>query len=168
MLHPPAFSLFPPVTGACNWYGGGDGGSDFTVLELPRTGRAVCGNKPAECIRPGLSEGEGSIDTGSRIATDLIVAGSLTVTDAIGSGSPSVTDAISSGSPSQSLMRSLLPVHRCDRCFRFVISHRCRVAFRKKRVFGRGWLLFTCNKSGAIYISIWDSFRENCPTVKML
>ena len=80
--------------------GGGDGGSDFTVLELPRTGRAVCGNKPAECILPGLSEGEGSIATGSRIATDSIVAGSLTVTDAIGSGSPSVTDAISSGSPS--------------------------------------------------------------------
>ena len=79
---------------------GGDGGSDFTVLELPRAGRAVCGNKPAECIRPGLSEGEGSIATGSRIATDSIVAGSLTVTDAIGSGSLSVTDAISSGSPS--------------------------------------------------------------------
>eukprot|EP00731_Ephydatia_muelleri_P017013 Em0010g111a len=90
---------------ACYWClqlgdGGGDGGSDFTVLELPRTGLAVCGNKPAECIRPGLSEGEGSIATGSRIATDSIVAGSLTVKDAIGSGSPSVTDAISSGSPS--------------------------------------------------------------------
>ena len=45
--------------GACYWCLqhaiGGDGGSDFIVLELPRTGRAVCGNKPAvsaACIRP--------------------------------------------------------------------------------------------------------------------
>ena len=44
--------------GACYWCLqhaiGGDGGSDFIVLELPRTGRAVCGNKPAvsaACIR---------------------------------------------------------------------------------------------------------------------
>ena len=42
-----------PVTGACMQLV--DGGSDFFVLELPRTGRAVCGNKPAvsaACIRP--------------------------------------------------------------------------------------------------------------------
>ena len=45
--------------GACYWCLqhaiGGDGGSDFIVLELPRTGRAVCGNKPAvlaACIHP--------------------------------------------------------------------------------------------------------------------
>ena len=80
--------------------GGGDGGSDFTVLELPRTGLAVCGNKPAECIRPGLSEEEGSIATGSRIATDSIVAGSLTVKDAISSDSPSVIDAIAAAGSS--------------------------------------------------------------------
>ena len=63
---------------------GGDGASDFIVLELPRTGRAVCGNKPAvstACICPsGLSEGDDSIATRSRIAT---------VIDAIAAGSPS-------------------------------------------------------------------------------
>ena len=49
-------------------------GSDFIVLELPRTGRAVC-------IRlSGLSEEDGSIATRSRIAT---------VIDAIAAGSPS-------------------------------------------------------------------------------
>ena len=74
----------------------GDGGSDFIVLELPRTGRAVCGNKPAistACIRPsGLSERDGSIATRSRIAT---------VTDAIAAGSPSVIDVIAAGSPTR-------------------------------------------------------------------
>ena len=91
--------------------GGGDGGSDFTVLELPRTGRAVCGNKHVECIRPGLLEGECSIATGSRIATDSIVAGSLTVTDAIGSGSPSVIDAITAAG-SSSVIDAGLPSTR--------------------------------------------------------
>ena len=67
----------------------------------------VCGNKPAvstACRRPsGLSEGDGSIATGSRIATvmDSIAAGSPSVTDAIGSGSPSVVDTVAAaGSPS--------------------------------------------------------------------
>ena len=67
----------------------------------------VCGNKPAvstACIRPsGLSEGDDSIATGSRIATvmDSIAAGSPSVTDAIGSGSPSVIDTVAAaGSPS--------------------------------------------------------------------
>ena len=57
---------------------GGDGGSDFIVLELPRTGRAMWGNKPAvstACIRPsGLPDGDDSIATLSCI---------VTVTDAI-------------------------------------------------------------------------------------
>ena len=85
------------------------------ALDVP-----VCGNKPAvstACRRPsGLSEGDGSIATGSRIATvmDSIAAGSPSVTDAIGSGSrpsvvdtvaaagsPSVIDVIAAGSPSR-------------------------------------------------------------------
>ena len=88
---------------------GGDGGSDFIVLELPRTGRAVCGNKPAvstACIRPsGLSEGDGSI----------------------AAGSPSVIDVIAAGSPSKS--REFSAVAGCfllaTRTKQFIFLHSC-------------------------------------------
>ena len=83
---------------------GGDGGSDFIVHELLRTGRAVCGNKPAvstACIYD--LQGYRKETVQSRIVTvmGLIAAGSPSVTDAIGKGSPSVTDAIAAGSPSR-------------------------------------------------------------------
>jgi hypothetical protein len=67
---------------------GGDGGSDFIVLVLPRTGRAVS----TACIRPsGLSEGDGSI---ARLAIRSRIA---TVTDAIAAGSPSRSRVLGRG-----------------------------------------------------------------------